>query len=82
MDLKRGFLRSAVSRLQEERRLSPAWQVDQAVAVLDSLLSVDTYQRLVTERGWHEETLVQKVKELCLSSFVVEPRRKPQRNSA
>src|SRR5262249_19555524 len=52
MELKRGALRAAVSRLEAEGRLRRDWQIEQAVDVLDSLLSVDTYQRLVTERGW------------------------------
>jgi AcrR family transcriptional regulator len=73
MELKRGALRSAVSRLQAEGRLSRGWQVEQAVDVLDVLLSVETYQRLVTERGWKPEELVQKVQELCAATFLVEP---------
>src|SRR5215510_6565922 len=43
MELKRGALRSTISRLQAEGRLSRAWQLEKAVDVLDSLLSVDTY---------------------------------------
>jgi hypothetical protein len=82
MELKRGALRAAVSRLAAEGRLRRGWQVEQAVDVLDSLLSVDTYQRLVTERGWTQEELIQKVQELCAGAFLVEPpgkspRRKP-----
>src|SRR5262245_30797398 len=38
MELKRGALRSTVSRLQEEGRLSHGWQLEKAVDVLDSLL--------------------------------------------
>src|SRR6185295_2638537 len=78
MELKRGVLRTAVSRLQAEGRLQRGWEVEQAVDVLDSLLSVDTYQRLVTERGWKQEELIQKVQELCAGAFIVEPPRKLQ----
>jgi hypothetical protein len=60
--------------------LNRGWQIEQAVDVLDSLLSVDTYQRLVTERGWKQEELIQKVQELCADAFLVEPSR--QRTSA
>ena len=60
-------------RLQSEGRLSRAWQVEQAVDVLDVLLSVETYQRLVTERGWKQKELVQRVQELCAGAFLVEP---------
>lgn len=55
MELKRGALRATVSRLEAEDRLRRGWKVGQAVDVLDSLLSVDTYQRLVTERSWTQE---------------------------
>jgi AcrR family transcriptional regulator len=73
MDLKRGALRASVTRLQAEGRLSRAWQVDQAVDVLDVLLSVETYQRLITERGWTQKEFVQRVRELCAGAFLVEP---------
>jgi AcrR family transcriptional regulator len=79
MELKRGALRAAVSRLAAEGRLRRGWQVEQAVDVLDSLLSVDTYQRLVTERGWTQEELIQKIQELCAGAFLVEPPGKSQR---
>jgi AcrR family transcriptional regulator len=80
MELRRGALRAAVSRLEAEGRLNRGWQIEQAVDVLDSLLSVDTYQRLVTERGWKQEELIQKVLELSADAFLVEPPR--QRTSA
>jgi AcrR family transcriptional regulator len=79
MELKRGALRATVSRLEAEGRLRRGWQVGQAVDVLDSLLSVDTYQRLVTERGWTQEALIQKVLELCAGAFLLEPLSKSQR---
>jgi AcrR family transcriptional regulator len=82
MELKRGVLRTAVSRLQAEGRLRRGWEVEQAADVLDSLLSVDTYQRLVTERGWKQEELIQKVQELCAGAFIVEPPRKLQPRKA
>lgn len=82
MQLKRGALRTTVSRLLAEGRLSREWELDKAVDVLDALLSVDTYQRLVTERGWKQEELVQKVQELCAGSFLVEPPDKPKRKRA
>jgi len=82
MQLKRGALRSTMSRLQAEGRLNRAWPLDKAVDVLDALLSVDTYQRLVTERGWKQEEFVQKVQELCAGSFLVQPPRKPKSKKA
>lgn len=74
MELKRGALQGAVARLAAEGRLHLGWEVGQAVDVLDTLLSVDTYQRLVKERGWTQEELIQKIQELCAGAFLVEPR--------
>src|SRR5215813_7609913 len=71
MELKRGALQGAVSRLAAEGRLRRGWEVGQAVDVLDTLLSVDTYQRLVTERGWTQEELIKKIRELCEGAFLV-----------
>src|SRR5262245_9432895 len=79
MELKRGALRSTVSRLKAEGRLSDGWNIERAVDVLDVLLSVETYQRLVTERGWKQEELVQKVQQLCEGAFLVEPSVRSQR---
>jgi hypothetical protein len=81
MELRRGALRAAVSRLKAEGRLRRDWQVEQAVDVLDSLLSVDTYQRLVKERSWTQEQLIQKVRELCAAAFLIEPPSRPQRRN-
>jgi AcrR family transcriptional regulator len=78
MELRRGALRAAVSRLKAEGRLRRNWQVEQAVDVLDSLLSVDTYQRLAKERSWTQEELIQKVRELC-AAFLLETPSKPKR---
>ena len=80
MELRRGALRAAVSRLKAEGRLRRDWQVEQAVDVLDSLLSVDTYQRLVKERSWTQEELIQKVRELC-AAFLLETPSKPKRRN-
>jgi len=77
MELKSEALRAAVTRLKDEGRLHRNWTVEKAVDVLFSLLSVETYQRLVTERGWKPEELVRRVLELCEGSFVVSSRPTP-----
>ena len=81
MELRRGALRAAVSRLKAEGRLRRDWQVEQSVDVLDSLLSVDTYQRLVKERSWTQEELIQKVRQLCSAAFLDEMPSSPKRRN-
>lgn len=70
MEQKRGALRTALTRLKSDGRLDPAWTVEQAVDTVAALLSVDTYQELVVERGWKPEALIDKVWALCTGSIV------------
>lgn len=71
--IKRGAMRVALERVATENRLHPAWTVDEAVDILAALLSVDTYQSVVVERGWQPEGLIAKIWAVCQQSFVVEP---------
>jgi AcrR family transcriptional regulator len=75
MEVRRGVFRVALMRAEAEGRLSEAWKVDDAVDMVAALLSVDTYQQLVVERGWKPEALVDKVWQLCLDSLLVTPAR-------
>lgn len=64
LEIKRGALRAALERLKEEGQLSPAWQLEEALDVLAALLSVDTYEQLVVQRGWHAEQLIARIHQL------------------
>jgi AcrR family transcriptional regulator len=73
MEVKRGALRVALSRVEAEGRFNAAWKLEEAVDVLMTLVSVDAYQQLIVDRGWKEDALIRRVWELCERSFVVEP---------
>ena len=58
---------------------SPTWQLEEAVELLAALLSVDTYERLVTEQGWQPEQPVRRIQELS-GTFLRKPvARQPER---
>jgi AcrR family transcriptional regulator len=80
MEVKRGALRAALLRVEAEGRFNSAWKLEEAVDVLMALVSVDTYQQLVVERGWKEGALIRRAWELCQSSFVVPPKRRKARS--
>ncbi|MEI9951690.1 MAG: helix-turn-helix domain-containing protein [Pseudomonadota bacterium] len=64
LEVKRGAIRGALERVRADGCFSPAWQLEEAVDMLAALLSVDTYQSLVTERGWQPERLIRRIHEL------------------
>ncbi len=58
LEVKRGAIRGALERVRADGHFSSAWQLEEAVDVLAALLSVDSYQQLVTQRGWQPEQLI------------------------
>ncbi len=72
LEVKRGALRDAVRGLADEGRLGRGWDAEDAVDMLSALVSVDTYHRLVVERGLTPEALIHNIVELCAGSIVVE----------
>jgi AcrR family transcriptional regulator len=70
--VKRGAVRGALERVKAEGRLSPDWQMEEAVDVVAALLSVDTYEQLVGQRAWQPEQLIQRIGELT-QTLLLEP---------
>lgn len=60
--------------LDDEGLLDSRWAVEEVVDLLSSLLSVDTYERLVVERGWAPDALIARVCSVSRASFLVEAR--------
>jgi AcrR family transcriptional regulator len=65
LQVKRGAVRGAIERVRAEGGLNPAWRAEEAVDMLVALLSIDTYQQLVSERGWRPEALIARIWELA-----------------
>ncbi len=63
--VKRGALRDAIARVEAEGELDPDFEPEEAVDLLDALLSIDTYQKLVSDRGWEPERLIRRVWEFA-----------------
>ena len=73
LHVKRTVLTAAITQLQAEQRLNPAWQPDTAVDLLMAMISVDTYHSLVTERGWEPEAMIERFWSICQQCLLVEP---------
>jgi AcrR family transcriptional regulator len=73
IEVKRGVLRAALLRVAADGRLSPAWKLEDAVDMISAMLSVETYQHLVVERGWKLEAHIAKVWALCEGSVLATP---------
>lgn len=72
LDVKRGAIRGGLERVAADGHLSPAWQLEEALDVLAALLSVDTYEQLVVQRGWQPEQLISRIHELS-EVFLTKP---------
>jgi AcrR family transcriptional regulator len=78
VEVKHGVLRAALLRVAAEGRLSAAWKLEEAVEMIAALLSVETYQHLVVERGWKPDAHIAKVWALCEGSVLTTPARGAQ----
>ncbi len=63
--VKRGAVHAAVARVAAEGLLRSDWQTEEAVDMLVALLSVDTYEQLVQQRGWPPERLIERIWQLA-----------------
>jgi AcrR family transcriptional regulator len=75
--VKRGAVRDAVERVRAEGSLNEAWQTDEAVDMLLALLSVDSYEQLVEQRGWDPEQVIQRIWQLAQGLLRQPPRKGP-----
>lgn len=53
--LRNGPCRFLVERLEADGQLAPSWPTATAIDILWALLSVQTWESLVVERGWSQE---------------------------
>ena len=80
--VKRGAIQAAVERVKADGHFSVAWRLDEAVDLLVALLSVDTYEQLVIDRGWAPEQLIARIRELSRAFLIVPTSPKPSRKRA
>lgn len=73
VEVKRGAVREALELVKHDGCLSPAWPLEEAVDMVTALLSIDTYELLVVQRGWPPERLIQRIHQLS-AAVVTRPR--------
>ncbi|TDD05123.1 TetR/AcrR family transcriptional regulator [Nonomuraea deserti] len=62
--------RRIAARLADEGRLASPWTADTAADMLWSLISTDLFDRLMVDRGWPEERVLEHLLVLYESTFV------------
>jgi AcrR family transcriptional regulator len=71
MECLRDGCRAIVVRLKDEGRLAPEWGQGDAVEMLWTILSFQTWEQLTVECGWSVEEYVRRMTVLAMRSFVV-----------
>jgi len=71
--LRNGPCRFLVERLEQDGRLDPKWQTETAIDVLWTLISVQTWESLVIERGWSNEQYASKLKRMIERILISTP---------
>jgi AcrR family transcriptional regulator len=73
--------RRLIQGLHDERQLAPGWTVENASAMLWSLISTDLLERLLDEQGWTPDRFARSYALLLRSAFVTETPTKPRQPS-
>lgn len=60
--LRDGPCRFLIERLDADGRLAPSWQTEMAIDFFWALISIQTWENLVIERGWSREQYTAKLK--------------------
>lgn len=71
VEVKRSAIHLAVSLVDAQGQLRPEWSVEQAVDLLLTLLSAESYQELVVQRGWRPQELKARVVEICAANLLI-----------
>lgn len=62
--------RYLIQRLEQDGRLDPEWPTEMAIDVLWTLISIQTWESLVVERGWSSEQYATKLKQMIERSLI------------
>lgn len=68
--LRNGACRYLVERLEGDGRLDSEWRLETAVDVLWTIISVQTWESLVVDRGWSKEQYAAKLKQMIRRALV------------
>lgn len=71
--LRNGPCRYLIERLEQDGRLDPEWQTEMAIDILWTLISIQTWEGLVIERGWSNEQYATKLKQIIQRVLIITP---------
>ena len=69
MNSVRNGCRQILETLKSEDKLRPEWNVQEAVEMMWTILSIENWERLTVESGWTVEEYVERMKRLLLTAF-------------
>ncbi len=69
MNSVRNGCRQVLETLKSEDKLRPEWNVQEAVDMMWTILSIENWERLTVESGWTVEEYVERMKRLLLTAF-------------
>lgn len=78
--LRNGPCRFLVTRLEEDGRLDRDWPTEKAIDVFWTILSIQTWESLVIERGWSSEQYATRLKQIIESALIATS--KPDRDKS
>lgn len=68
--LRNGPCRHLIERLKHDELLASGWQASMAIDALWMLLSVQTWESLVIERGWSSEQYATRLKQMIKRTLI------------
>jgi AcrR family transcriptional regulator len=69
--LRNAPCRYLIERLEKDGRLAPGWEIEMAIDFFWALISIQTWESLVIERGWSNEQYATKLKQMIGRALIV-----------
>lgn len=68
--LRNGPCRYLIERLEQDGRLASEWPTEMAIDIFWTLISIQTWESLVIERGWSSEQYATKLKQMIKRALI------------
>ena len=69
--LRNGPCRYLIERLKQDGRLDPEWNIEAAIDVLWTLISVQNWESLVIARGWTKQQYATRLKRMIERTLII-----------
>lgn len=69
--LRNGACRFLIEQLEKDGRLAPEWQTEAAIDFFWMIISIQTWESLVVDRGWSSEQYTAKLNQMIQRTLIV-----------